>query len=302
MVNIKEQKAEVTTLTLKVSVVVPTHGRQHLLARLLESLAAQTLPESAYEVIVVDDGSPIPVNPAQTVKANNQRVVSQAQQGPAAARNAGANMARGKLLAFIDDDCTASADWLEQLLAANESPVPLLLGGTTGNGLPDNLFSATAESLLHFFDDYQLAHHQPIDFLASNNIACDHQAFNSIDGFDTRYPLAAGEDREFCRRWQTAGWLLKRVPEARATHFHQLDLRRFWRQQYNYGRGAARFHASSSSASTPPRPLGFYLSLLVHPVLRQSWPWWQRIACLPLVALSQVAVISGRLYQSSLRE
>ena len=50
-----------TSVSPLVSIVVPTLGRPGALARCLESLAAQTLPASAFEVIVVDDGSPAPV-------------------------------------------------------------------------------------------------------------------------------------------------------------------------------------------------------------------------------------------------
>lgn len=86
-----------------VSVVIPTYNRQRLLERALASVQAQTLPPA--EVIVVDDGSSD--GTAEWVAAEHPRVIllrSDANQGPAAARNRGITAAREKWLAFLDSD------------------------------------------------------------------------------------------------------------------------------------------------------------------------------------------------------
>jgi glycosyltransferase involved in cell wall biosynthesis len=79
-----------------VSVVVPCYGGETL-PRALASVAAQTRPP--LEVIVVDDASPVPV------AAEGARVIRlDRNQGPANARNAGWEAARGTYVAFLDSD------------------------------------------------------------------------------------------------------------------------------------------------------------------------------------------------------
>ncbi len=279
---------------LVASVVVPTHARPERLAHLLETLAAQTLDASRFEVVVVDDGSPAHARPPEPAADSNVRLLRQTQAGPAAARNRGARAARATLLLFVDDDCAVAPGWIEAFVAAHARAPRALLGGSTVNGLPDNPYSSVAESLLGFLDEEARERGGTLDFVASNNIACAHERFFAIGGFDADYPLAAGEDRAFCRTWMEAHGTIERVDDARAWHRHALDLARFWRQQHNYGRGAARFHAEGAAADARvPRPLGFYLRLVLHPLRRRDWPVGRRIVALPLTALSQVAVATG---------
>ena len=97
-----------------VSVVVPTRGRPGALKRCLESLARQDYPIDAFEIVVIDDGSPQPVTLPELGSGVSFTLHRQAQGGPAAARNHGLEHARGEYVAFIDDDCEASPDWLRR--------------------------------------------------------------------------------------------------------------------------------------------------------------------------------------------
>ena len=65
----------------------------------LESVRAQTFKD--WEVIVVDDGSPVPVSPART---DDIVLIRQANTGPGGARNRAAQYARGEFVAYIDAD------------------------------------------------------------------------------------------------------------------------------------------------------------------------------------------------------
>jgi GT2 family glycosyltransferase len=104
-----------------VSVVVATFNRLPLLQRLLEQLAAQTLPPSDFEVLVVDDGSATPVAPALSALATPYAltVETQANAGAAAARDRGIRKARGELLVITDDDMQVGKGFLAQHLAAH---------------------------------------------------------------------------------------------------------------------------------------------------------------------------------------
>lgn len=87
----------------RVSVVIPTFNRKAFLKEAIESVLSQTYRD--LEVIVVDDGSEDGTAELVTALADKRiRYVWQPNRGPAAARNHGASMAQGELLAFLDSD------------------------------------------------------------------------------------------------------------------------------------------------------------------------------------------------------
>lgn len=119
-----------------VAVVIPTHNRRELLARLLASLAAQTLPASAFEVLIVhnhtEDGTEAMAREWCSRQPFSARYFRKNYKGPARSRDFGARSAQGRYVAFIDDDCVASPDWLRAGLAAFEKPAPVAGGAPVG--------------------------------------------------------------------------------------------------------------------------------------------------------------------------
>lgn len=143
----------------KVSIIVPTRDRPRALASCLQSLTALDTPRARFEVIVVDDGS----EPSMAFVAGrfeDALTLTYVRQptplGPAAARNLGAEHARGSLLVFTDDDCTATPGWItafEQADAAQPDGWSLL-GGPVANALPENMFSAASQQLISYLYAY----------------------------------------------------------------------------------------------------------------------------------------------------
>ncbi len=88
----------------KFSIVIPAFNSEATLARAVESVLAQTYLD--YEVIVVNDGSTDGTAALIEELAIDPRVrtVSQQNAGVSAARNAGANIAKGEWLVFLDAD------------------------------------------------------------------------------------------------------------------------------------------------------------------------------------------------------
>src|SRR5690349_5294945 len=119
---------------LRISVIVPTRNRRELLLRLLDSLFGQTLPADEYEIIVVSDGSTDGTSEAVALLAEQHphlRLLERAQGGPGAARNTAARQAKGKCLAFTDDDCVPSPQWLEKLIETFERSEAVAVEGRT---------------------------------------------------------------------------------------------------------------------------------------------------------------------------
>src|SRR5690348_7271137 len=101
-----------------ITIVVPTRNRSSLLTRLLASLS--DLAYSEWEVIVVDDGSVDTT--ASTAKHFRDaglplRYLYQPWGKMGAARNRGVDNARGEIVAFTDDDCTVTTQWLAAIAA-----------------------------------------------------------------------------------------------------------------------------------------------------------------------------------------
>jgi glycosyltransferase involved in cell wall biosynthesis len=102
-----------------VSVVIPARDAAATLPRTLDALARQTVGRERFEVVVVDDGSRDGTGSlAQAADVVDRVVRTDAPAGPGAARNAGAAVATGAVLAFTDADCFPEPGWLEHGLAA----------------------------------------------------------------------------------------------------------------------------------------------------------------------------------------
>ena len=225
-----------------ISIVIPTYDRPAALARCLDGVAAMTgVPEDLEVIVVNDGGTPVTALIERPCGQLDLTVVAQSHGGPAAARNAGLACARRPFVAFLDDDCVPGTGWIAALAARFAAVPDAAVGGRTLNALPANPFSTASQLLM----DYLYAHHNGDDgrvrFLASNNLAFPRDALRAIGGFDASFPRAAGEDRELCDRWRHCGHRMTFAPEAVVHHAHPLGPRTFWRQHFDYGRGACAF-------------------------------------------------------------
>ena len=99
----------------KVSVIIPTYNRAHLISQALESVFAQTFRD--YEVIVVDDGSTDDTHGVLEPYRHRIHYVWQENYGISAARNKGILLSRGDYVAFLDSDDTWYPDKLKQQVA-----------------------------------------------------------------------------------------------------------------------------------------------------------------------------------------
>jgi len=84
------------------SVIVPTYNRLDFLPDCIQSVRAQTFRD--FELVVVDDGSTDGSYEYVVSEVPEALIVQQSNAGPGAARNAGAHLASGEFLAFLDSD------------------------------------------------------------------------------------------------------------------------------------------------------------------------------------------------------
>ncbi|MEB3327519.1 MAG: glycosyltransferase [Synechococcus sp.] len=282
--------------TLFFTVVVPAYNRPEALRSCLQALVGQDFDRASFEVIVVDDGSLIPLQSVLDAfdYLPSIKFIRQPNSGPAIARNVGAAHARGRFVAFTDDDCRPSPSWLSCLAMRISSLPHSLVGGYTVNALPGNLFSTASQMLIDSMYRFYNANPDSARFVASNNICLSVAQFQSLGGFDRRFRLAAAEDRDFCYRWLEDQRQIVFAPEAQVFHAHHLSLGSFFAQHYHYGRGAFFFRADRARRSRSAlqlEPLGFYFGLLIDPLRQPSSQFFVLTAL--LVALAQVANAVG---------
>lgn len=194
--------------TLEISVIVPTYNRLELLKAQLNALLSQSLSSEKYEVIVVNDGSMDgTASYLEKVKGfySNLRVYHHQNGGPAKARNTALKAAKGKIIAFTDDDCIADSNWLEMIQQQwNDSIV-----GIQGATYTDR---KKVTPLTHQIDN-EAGHNS----VPTCNAAYLKSALTFIEGFDESFPSPHNEDADVSWRIQQIGKVIF-CPRMRVYH------------------------------------------------------------------------------------
>lgn len=216
----------------RISAVICTHNRADLLAEALESVCCQSLPKDDYEVIVVDNASTDDTEAVTRRFCDGRAHVTYVMEptlGHSVARNRGLREARGRYVAYLDDDAVAQLEWLEQLLAAFAEvvPEPGCVGGKT---LPN--WQAPRPFWLHDILMLSLSvidwseegfFVEPPKFLVGANIAYDRELALELGGFDENLgrvgeALRSGDECELNLRIRAAGRSVYYTPQAVVSH------------------------------------------------------------------------------------
>ncbi|WP_376695204.1 glycosyltransferase family 2 protein [Wenzhouxiangella sp. EGI_FJ10305] len=214
------------------SIIIPVYNHWHLVPTLLDCLARQTLPQDAFETMLVDNGSEV-FEPPESLPAN-ARIITCETPGSYAARNRGIEKARGDWLVFTDADCRPRPDWLENLMAATNQ-----LTDRGGRGLQAankrTSEQANEQTLLagpvemvpqndppNRWEIYDLVRGIPQvwyvkrGYAATANLAVSAALMGRLGGFDAA--RMSGGDAEFCRRAAVQGASLEYIPGAIVEH------------------------------------------------------------------------------------
>ena len=119
---------------LQASVVICTYNRAHLLSLCIESINALSFAKPGYEVLIIDNNS-TDTTPAVCKDAAAKfpdltlRYIHEPSQGVAYSRTRGAKESKGTIVAYIDDDCLADPNWLNEIVNFYDSHADCMSSG-----------------------------------------------------------------------------------------------------------------------------------------------------------------------------
>jgi len=219
-----------------VSIVIPVKDRADDLHNCLTSLKELEYPQEKIEVVVVDDGStdntPSVARELGAVLVESGAVAG----GPALARNKGAEVASGEILAFIDSDCTASTQWLMELLPVFADEDVAAVGGWVDGMYTESAldrYEAVMSSLNLGRREMSGGAGGDTFYLPSCNLLMRKEVFDSAGGF--RPELHVGEDVDLTWRLRDAGWKIVYLPRGTVFHAHRSKLWPFMKRRFDYG-------------------------------------------------------------------
>jgi glycosyltransferase involved in cell wall biosynthesis len=227
------------------SVVICTCNRSERLSDCLEALARNAASfAEPWEVIVVDNRSTDRTATLLDAWIAAGRLpliaVSEPRVGLSNARNAALRVARGRLIAFTDDDCLVEPDWLRALRDAfAASPTADAIGGWVGlHDDQDAAVSIRTRPDACWIGDVASA----LATLIGCNFSIRAAVLRQVGDFDERLgagsPARSGEDLDLFHRLIRAGARLRYDPSITVRHAHGRRDPTEVRRGYLIGRGA----------------------------------------------------------------
>jgi GT2 family glycosyltransferase len=230
------------------TIVITTYNRRRPLVTCLDALLAQA-GDVPHEVIVVDDGSTdgTAAYLAEHVQAGRLRHLRQPNAGWPAARNRGWRVARGDVIAFLDDDCVPAPTYLAALAAAwTRWPDATGIGGRV-TAQPGANYAGRLRAAGHIagFEALNAPYGTrvdapgPVDFCYGGNRSLRRDVLEELGGFDES--LRYFDDWDLDWRLHQADHRLWYDPAIVVAHDYRLTAWGRLRADYLYGRSAPRF-------------------------------------------------------------
>jgi GT2 family glycosyltransferase len=199
----------------RVSVIIPHLNTPDRLAACLASVIGQSLDHGTAEIIVVDNGSRLPLDAVQAA-APLVRFLKEPKPGPGLARNHGVAAASAPIIAFIDADCTAAKGWLQAAVNAVEAdPATAVIGGDIRIALAQPPRMTGIEAYESVFGFRQQMYIERKHFSATANMAMARPVFEAVGPFGG---IEIAEDLDWGQRAHAAGYPVRYVPAMQVWH------------------------------------------------------------------------------------
>lgn len=249
---------------MKFSIIIPVYNDVNI-TECLQSVAELQYPRDQFEVIVVDNNSRPEI--AELIKKFPVHYIQEPITGSYKARNTGAQLAKGEILAFTDSDCTVAADWLQAIEnSLSEDSVAAVMGYAGGNNA--NAI-AVCEQRMYEENIAAFSHELSLRRIDTRNFAITKAAFNSVGEFTAA--LAYGGDMEYGARIHANGLVIRFNKHMFVTHTNPTQLRDllYKRIRQNFG------NMKICELHTEAFVLKYFPHLLRYqPTLNARVLWW----------------------------
>jgi O-antigen biosynthesis protein len=215
-----------------VSIIIPVYGKLAYTVTCLKSLACESCG-FGIEVIVVDDCSPDDSFDSLRKVEGIRLVRNEVNLGFIGACNAGAALAQGDYLCFLNNDTAVQAGWLDALMATFEQFPDC---GLVGAKLiyPDGrlqeaggiIFNDGAGWNYGRFDDPndpRYDYPREVDYCSGAAIVLSRELFAELGGFDTHYAPAYYEDTDLAFKVRARGLKVYYQPASRVVHYEGIS-------------------------------------------------------------------------------
>ena len=199
----------------EISIIVPHLNQPDYLETFLAALFAPGTDMSRAEVIVVDNGSTT-LPRAVTGRYPGVQLVEEPVPGPGPARNRGATLARGALLAFTDADCRPDPGWLAAIRARFAADAGLaVIGGDIRVFSEDPGQPTLAETYECVYAFRQRLYIERQGYSVTANLAMRRTTFNAVGPFGG---IGIAEDNDWGTRAGRLGYRTIYAPEVIVHH------------------------------------------------------------------------------------
>jgi len=193
------------------------------------------------------------------------RIIASGRVGPAQKRDLALKYAKGKILAFLDDDAYPMNDWLKKMVPLFRDGRVAGVGGPAITPMSDGVLQKVSGSIFESYlgGNFTRNRYLPIDKLSeildwpTVNLLVWRDSFAEVGGFNCAY--WPGEDTKLCLDFLNAGYKLLYNPQGIVFHHRRSDLLKHFKQIGNYALHRGYFAKIYPKTS---RKLGYFVPTL----------------------------------------